>query len=343
MADGCNNGVDLGYSGPRHISIMPPNHTSALQNRDDTTALLLKSVLKGHTVAWFTKPPFRYFICNPVGLVPKSGAEPPWRVIEDPSALWRGDTLPSVFAGLSSTDFTSQAKFSYDSIDEAFRAVWTMGKGAYLLVFDKKGAFTTIPVRPQDRHLLGIHWPGLGFAYGAVCKFGFRASSYRWELYGGLFTSLLRERWGVWITCRWVDDYLLVASLCRTEALRLAALVAKAARRYNFILAEDKFVLAQTLLYLGYWFDTNLMTVSIPLQKRTDAIQTLASLIATPSWGKARLESILGIVFYFSRLLRPLWGLLGRLLKLKASRTASLRPSPQTFVDLKLLRSILKA
>ncbi len=45
----------------------------------------------------------------------------------------------------------------YMSVDAACQKVLELGKAAVLAKFDVSGAFRTVPVHPDDRHLLGMH------------------------------------------------------------------------------------------------------------------------------------------------------------------------------------------
>ena len=46
----------------------------------------------------------------------------------------------------------------YSTIDDAVRMIHQLGSKTLLVVIDIKSSFRTIPVRVEDRELLGIHW-----------------------------------------------------------------------------------------------------------------------------------------------------------------------------------------
>ena len=46
----------------------------------------------------------------------------------------------------------------YESFDDAINYSLTQGPGAMLMKCDIRSAYRLIPVRPSDRHLLGIQW-----------------------------------------------------------------------------------------------------------------------------------------------------------------------------------------
>ena len=54
-----------------------------------------------------------------------------------------------------------QFKMSYTTIDEAARLIFALGgRGALLSKVDIRAAFKLIPVRPDQRRLLGFRWNG---------------------------------------------------------------------------------------------------------------------------------------------------------------------------------------
>ena len=48
----------------------------------------------------------------------------------------------------------------YTSVDVACQKVLTLGQATVLAKFDVSGAFQTVPVHPDDCHLLGMRWKG---------------------------------------------------------------------------------------------------------------------------------------------------------------------------------------
>ena len=83
VADGITNGINMAYNGPRTRARTLANLTSARIHSKATLALIEKSINRGFVRAWYHSPPFFNLLVNPVGVVPKPGAVPPWRLIED--------------------------------------------------------------------------------------------------------------------------------------------------------------------------------------------------------------------------------------------------------------------
>lgn len=79
----------------------------------------------------------------------------------------------SQLSGASVNDFIDKADYSmtYCSVDDAIRYVWEVGKGALIAKLDVKHTFRLIPVRPEDRHLLGFGFQE-NFYFDVVLPFG---------------------------------------------------------------------------------------------------------------------------------------------------------------------------
>ncbi len=96
----------------------------------------------------------------------------------------------------------------YTSVDTACQNILRLGQGANLAKFDVvSGAFRTVHVHPDDRHLLGIQWRGHIYA-DKVLPFGLRSAP---KLYNAIADGLL------WILVRvdqvtgihYLDDFLI--------------------------------------------------------------------------------------------------------------------------------------
>ena len=87
---------------------------------------------------------------SPIEVIPKCNRPNRWRLIVDLSSP-KGN---SVNDGICS-NFCS---LTYTSVDDAVKMLQTLGKGALLAKLELKDAYRVVPVHPQDRPLLGMHW-----------------------------------------------------------------------------------------------------------------------------------------------------------------------------------------
>ena len=53
---------------------------------------------------------------------------------------------------------SESCSLSYIKVDDAVRAIVSIGEGAMLAKVDIKSAYRIIPVHPEDRLLLGMRW-----------------------------------------------------------------------------------------------------------------------------------------------------------------------------------------
>lgn len=331
VADGIKNGINMAYNGPRDKPRTIPNLGSARRHPQATLRLIEKSMQRGFVTGWFPDPPFDNLMVNPVGVVEKPGANPPFRLIEDFSQPQEE----------SINDWTDDMVLRYQAIDEAFQHFARHGKGCISIVFDKKSAYPSIHVRQQDHHLMGIHWPGKGYAYGRVMKFGMKRSAGMWECFGGLWRTLVLHLSEADNCTRWVDDCF---SCCgRAEAAGIVEQILYLARRYNFTLDEDKFVACEVAKYTGIIFNSLDRSLSIPSIKLRKAHKVLTQLFKLKSWSEYQLQQILGILFHFTKILPHCRGYLSRLLAcLKSMRSKRFTVSDWARADVNMWISILE-
>ena len=104
---------------------------------------------------------------NRFRLVPKGHDPDKWRLIVDlsfPGGSSVNDGIDPELCGLR-----------YTSVDVACQRVLELGQGAVLAKFDVSGTFRTVPVHPDDRHLLGMQWRGHIYV-DKVLPFGLRSA-----------------------------------------------------------------------------------------------------------------------------------------------------------------------
>ena len=136
LLDAIDNGLSIGYSGPRtpHIA---PNLISAHCHPAVSDKELQKELQSGRILGPY-KDRLPNLRCSGVGVVPKKGGQ--WRVIMHLSAP----------PGSSINDYISQTE--YDPAPIHLGEWCTYGKGRL------NSAFRMVPVRHQAWEFLGIYW-----------------------------------------------------------------------------------------------------------------------------------------------------------------------------------------
>ncbi len=101
------------------------------------------------------------------GVIPKSHQPGKWRLIVDLSHPREGSVNDGIARELCS--------LKYITVDVALRAIMALGPMAQLAKFDIESAYRLIPVHPEDRLLLGMHWRDRLYIDAAL-PFGLRSA-----------------------------------------------------------------------------------------------------------------------------------------------------------------------
>ena len=129
-------------------------------------------------------------------MVPKKDGS--WRLINHLSAP-TGDSINDYIEPL---DFSLQ----YSTIDDAIAICHTLGKGALMAKVDLKNAFRLCPVRPEDWHLLGIHWRDR-FYVDKCLPFGLRSAPFLFNMVADSLHWILENYFGVANPFHYLDDF----------------------------------------------------------------------------------------------------------------------------------------
>ena len=107
-------------------------------------------------------------------MIPKKGKLNSWRLILDLSF----PSDHSVNDGISKSDFP----VVYSTVQDAIRMIVRTGEGALMAKVDIEKAYRIVPIRPEDRYLLGMKWRNKYFVDLAL-PFGLRSAP-------GIFNTL---------------------------------------------------------------------------------------------------------------------------------------------------------
>ena len=188
------------------------NLVSALKNPEVIDLHLQREVEAGRVLGPLEPSSFPAAHVSRMGAIPKSEAGK-WRVIVDLSHPRGGSVNDGIEPELCSLKYTS--------VDAAVRKLRGRPRGASLAKFDMANAYRNLPVHPDDRPLLGMHWKGNLYIDMAL-PFGLRSAP---KIFTALADALLwiLETYGV-DGIHYLDDFLIFADSeeeCE-EALQLA-------------------------------------------------------------------------------------------------------------------------
>ena len=203
ILNGIENGVDVGFHGPRDrdrdcINLRSATECEEIAQKVD--AVIAKDVRDKKKAGPFEKrPAFPHFSISPIGAVPKKNSEK-IRVIHHLSYPFGGDSINA------SVDDSYQPLGSFDQAADAVRAY---GRSCSLIKLDVEAAYKQVPVRRKDWPLLGFKWRGM-YYYERCLPFGLKSSCRLWELYATALHHFFVKSTAVNAVVHYVDDFLFV-------------------------------------------------------------------------------------------------------------------------------------
>jgi hypothetical protein len=305
LLDTLRNGANLGFDGDRGKVAVPRNHGSADENAAWLSSDFEKDVESGRVIGWFDQPPFDNFRCSPLAVVPKldAGKTVGWRRILDCSAP----------EGNSLNDFIDKLECRVIAFEAAVAMIETAGPGARLAKFDVDSAFRTVRVRDDDLQLLGFSHLGK-FAFDSVCSFGARTSPPIWERVATALNWVFVRVDGIERVVHWVDDFLFCWRVYEDADEEFAAALARC-ERLGIPVKPPKTVWPCTkLTFAGFLFDTVRGTISVTAERRAYILTLIEAAERKVRMAPNELSSLLGRLFFVSRVLPAGRGFVNRLL-----------------------------
>ena len=300
----------LRYGWPvKYIADQPPlqtlnNHASALRNRPAIDAFVQKELRMNAMLGPLTTQPFVEWTQVPPLMTRDKPDGSGKRVIIDLS-------FPegrSVNDGISKVETpTYKLPTPLDLADHILEA----GRGALLWKSDLSRAYRQLRVDPLDYPLLCIKHDGA--YYVDICpSFGCRASGQAQQrVSNAVFHLMSRENFNV---LAYVDDFCGVARHPQTAKAsfdRFQSLT----RELGLKLAPDKTQTPSTVMeWLGFTFDTNDMSITIPQEKLDDILQEAEKWLHKSSATKQQIQSLAGRLNHVSLCIRPARRFMGRIL-----------------------------
>ena len=294
ICTGLTRGFDIGFTGPRR-TIVAKNLSSAAENSKYITDYLHACCERRETAGPFQVPPFPVYQCSGIGSVPKKNGK--LRIIHHLSAP----------EGTSVNDFISRDDFSlsYITIDDAVKAIMEYGVGALLTKLDIRNAFRLIPVRPEDRPLLGICWEGL-YYFESVLPFGLRSSPYIFDRVASAIEWAIKTNCSIKHLMHYLDDYLHVSPPSHSLATKYKNIIVSAFEYLSVPLASEKLEGPVTsLTFLGITLDTVRMEARLPPEKLTELRLLTEELATAEVTTKRKFEHFLGKLSFASSVIIP--------------------------------------
>ena len=302
ILDHANNGVPLGYEGPREYREQH-NWPSAFQHRQAVQDNILKDIQKGRKFGPFKCPPFNNWVGSPMGAFKKRSSPNKCRVIYDLS--WPPNTSINKFINID-------CSVQYINIDAAIKLIKHYGRGAQMGKIDLEDAFKHIIVRPDDWELLGTTWyhtnddgsVNKDYYIDTVLPFGAKSSPRLFNNFADALEYAMRVN-GVTDIIHYLDDYFTIgprnSMLCESNM----NIMLNTCKTIGFGVQHKKVVGPSTEIeFLGIVLDSNLMQMRISNERLENVITDIEELQKKRSATKREVLSIIGKLIYVSRVVK---------------------------------------
>ena len=286
------------------------NHKSATEFPNDIDAYIEEELKYDALLGPFESHPIASGHCSPFMSRAKPNSDRR-RVIIDLS--W--PLGASVNAGLDKTSYLGSPFFlTFPTVDDITDQLTCLGRGALLFKVDISRAFRHVKVDPGDYDLLGLQWQG--FYVDTCVSFG---TCHRSQIFQRLSDSvrfIMRQKGFQMID--YIDDYVGVGvpSIAWASYEALLALMAQ----LGLTISDKKLVPPVTCVTcLGVMIDTVQGTIAIPPEKLATILNEVRQWLHRDVASKRQLQSILGLLLYVHKCVRPARVFLNRMLDLLRS------------------------
>lgn len=302
-----DDGVRLGYNGPRSDYLFRDNHASAELPiaRPVVDKEFLDELRAGRMAGPFTAQQIRqllpFFRTSPMAVVPKPDGG--GRIIDDLTHD-DGSALNSVNAHIPD----EAAEVRYHRFDRAIRIVRQLGPGCWLAKVDWKSAFRQIAVHRDDWPLLGLFWRGHYFVR-LVLPFGARSSPARFTDFAQAFAGILRRRFEAnslaALLMFYLDDFLMAAR-SEAECAKAVEMMDALATLLGVTLHPTKRDgPAQIIVFLGIGVDTVRMRVFLPADKKAKVLAACRRVLRARRASVRQLQSLIGLLLHAAQVVQP--------------------------------------
>ena len=214
----------------------------------------------------------------------------------------------SVNAGVEKNGYMgSEFKLTFPTIDDLTQELVKIGKGAHIFKVDVSRAFRHLNVDPRDYDLLGVNW-GVTFIDTRI-PFGSRHGSQFFQRTSAAVRPVMRLR----DVINYIDDFLGYETPSVTKQ-SFDALI-DVMTQLGLTISESKLVEPTTkAVCLGILIDTVQGTVAIPPEKLEVVKQMVKDWRGRKWCTKRQLQSLLGMLLYVHKCVKPARYFLNRML-----------------------------
>ena len=287
VVNGLRGGFSIGFK--RSTVVLKSADTncwSAQAHPDVIDKYLAAEIQARRVVGPFETPPCPEIHTSRFGVIPKKGKPNSWRLILDLSF----PSDHSVNDGISKSDFP----VVYSTVQDAIRMIIRTGKGALMAKVDIEKAYRIVPIRPEDRYLLGMKWRDKYFVDLAL-PFGLRSAPGIFNALADLFQWILQNNYDVADILHYLDDYFTLGPAGTPTCSNSVNAIQQASRDLGLPLAPDKCEGPTTcLIFLGIELNSVSMTARLPTNKLTELQSIISHWAQKKFCTRKQLESLVG-------------------------------------------------
>ena len=271
LVQGFRTGFSLGYQGPKKVRRFAPNLKLTIGSKLDIWNKVMVEVQAGRYAGPFDRPPFKYFIQSPIGLVPKDKGKKT-RLIFHLSYPKDGE---SVNSGIPD----ELCSVKYPDFQQAVEICLRSGKGCHVAKSDMARAFRNVPMNKQSWKylILKAQHPVTGKVFYFVDKclpFGSSISCAIFQEFSNAIAFVVSHRTQAPLV-NYLDDYMF-AALMKAACDGQVHVFLDICERIGFPVSLEKTVWGSTwMIFLGLLLDTENQRVCIPVDKVDRAIDMI--------------------------------------------------------------------
>ena len=168
---------------------------------------------------------------------------------------------------------------------------------------DIKNAFRIIPVRPDQRHLLGIKWEGR-YYFDKCLPMGACSSCHLFEKFSTALEFVARKNF-ISNIVHYLDDFLIISST-EDECMRDLEKFLGICQKISVPIAPEKtFFPSQKLEFLGFLFDTVNEEIRLPKDKIEKCKSSIKQLLIKDKASLKELQVLFGLLNFACTVIVP--------------------------------------
>ena len=330
-------GFPLDFDRSRHLESTLVNHASARNFSDHIDKYLQEELEFEAILGPFDHPPIQMHI-SPFMTMEKSGSDSRRAIID--LSFPKGS---SVNDGVAKNFYLgTEFQMHYPSVDSIIRTLKNLGPSAKIFKVDISRAFRQLKVDPGDIDLLGLQHRDQLYLDLSV-PFGYRLGSFFFSKISDSIRFIMAKN-GHNALLNYIDD------------LIYCGLLSNINQSYEFLLnllqdlgldiSYKKLCPPDTkVICLGILFNTVDRTISIPTDKLSEIVKVCDDWSDKKTVTKNQLQSLLGLLLYISKCVKPARFFLNRMLQLLRDNfeNDSIVLTSEFFRDLLWFQTFLKS